>query len=302
MELHNFEQLVDRARHSKKERVMAVAEAGELHVIEAVVHAYRAGIVRPILIGNRQTISQCLEQAGESPDDYQMEAPLHGQTSAELAVALIRSGHAGVLMKGMMETSDLLRPVVNREHGLGTGRIMSHIGIQQISGYPKLLGNTDAAMIPSPDLAKKKDILCNAVELFHHLGYSSPKVACLCCKETVDTKMVETTDARALQDMCERGELGNCEVVGPVSYDIAVSREIAELKGFFNPCCGQFDILLQPNIHAGNILGKCLEVTCHATMAGVVLGAKVPVVLTSRGASAEEKFHSIALAAAASEG
>ena len=302
MELHNFEHLVDRAKASSKLQTMAVAQAGEPHIIEAAVQAYKAGITRPILVGDRNIIAQCLEQMGENPGNYQIEMPTSGQNAAELAVELVHSGEAGFLMKGLMETSDLLRPVVNREHGLGAGRIMSHVGIQQIPGYPKLLGNTDAAMVPYPDLAKKKDILLNAVDLFHRLGYSSPKVACLCCKESVDVKMPETIDARSLQEMCERGELGACQVVGPISYDIAVSQEIAEFKRFSNPCCGNFDILLQPNIHAGNILGKCLEVTCRATMAGVVLGARVPIVLTSRGANSEEKFHSIALAAAIAEG
>lgn len=302
MELHNFDHLVTLAAQNGDSRVVAVASAEDLHVVEAAVHAKKAGIARPILIGRRDTIADCLHRLGEASADYQIESPSGEQTAGELAVALVRSGDANFLMKGQMETSALLRPVVNREHGIGMGRTMSHIGLQQIPGYPKLLGNTDAAMVPYPDLAQKRDILLNAVDLFHSLGYSFPKVACLCCKETVDPKMPETIDGYTLQEMCERGELGSCQVVGPISYDIAVSPEIARMKQFDNPCCGNFDILLQPNIHAGNILGKCLEVTCHASMAGVVLGARVPIVLTSRGASAEEKFHSIALAAVAAGG
>ena len=235
-----------------------------------------------------------------APDMFRIEEPAEGQTTGQRAVELVHSGDCDLLMKGMMETSDFLRPIVNREHGLGIGRTMSHIGLQSIPGYPKLVVNTDAAMCPYPDLDQKKDILLNAVDVLHRLGYEEPKVACLCCKETVDQKMPETLDGRELQKMSERGELGNCKVVGPISYDLAVSKELAKLKNFDCPYSGDFDVFLEPNIHAGNILGKCLEVTGKASMAGVVMGAKAPIILTSRGAAVEEKLNSIALAAAIS--
>lgn len=298
MELHNFEELQKKASNSGKQKVMAIASAADVHILETAIQAYRQNIARPVLVGEKQEIERLLQEMGEEKDLFQIEEPKDGMTTSQLAVQLIHSKEADLLMKGMMETSDFLRPVVNREHGLGTGRVMSHVALQSIPGYHKLVVNTDAAMCPAPDLNQKKEILLNAVEALHALGYKEPKVACLCCKETYDKKMQETVDARALQEMCEAGELGNCHVVGPISYDIAISKEIAELKKFPSPYCGDFDVFLEPNIHAGNILGKCLEVTCKASMAGLVSGAKVPIILTSRGAAVEEKLNSIAFAAA----
>ena len=298
MELHNFEELQKKASNSGKQKVMAIASAADVHILETAIQAYRQNIARPVLVGEKQKIEQMLQEMGEEKDLFQIEEPKDGMSTSQLAVQLIHSKEADLLMKGMMETSDFLRPVVNREHGLGTGRVMSHVALQSIPRYHKLVVNTDAAMCPAPDLKQKKEILLNAVDALHALGYEDPKVACLCCKETYDKKMQETVDARALQEMCEAGELGNCHVVGPISYDIAISKEIAELKKFPSPYCGDFDVFLEPNIHAGNILGKCLEVTCKASMAGLVSGAKVPIILTSRGAAVEEKLNSIAFAAA----
>ena len=295
--LSTLKQIVEMAAQNENMKTVAVASADDMHVVESVVQARKLKIAKPILIGNKAIIKECLTALGECPEDYHIEEPKNGVTSGELAVSFIKNKEADFLMKGNMETSALLKPVVNREHGIGAGKVMSHIGIQQIEGYPKLIANTDAAMVPYPDLEKKKEILLNAVDVFHHFGYLAPKVACLCCKEAPDEKMPETMDARKLQEMCENGELGSCHVVGPISYDIAMSKEIAAYKNFKSAYCGDFDILLEPNIHAGNILGKCLEVTCRASMAGIVVGAQVPIVLTSRGASAEEKLNSIALAA-----
>ena len=185
---------------------------------------------------------------------------------------------------------------MKKENNLRTGRTMSHLSFNKFDAYHKVIVNTDGGMCTYPDLQKKKEILINAVETFRTLGYELPKVAVLCCKETVDQKMPETLDARALKEACQAGEFGACFVEGPVSYDIAMSKEIAAQKKFDCPYCEDFDILLQPNIHAGNIMGKCWTVSCHSTMAGIVVGAKVPIVLTSRGSSAEEKYLSIALA------
>lgn len=296
-ELTNFDEIVKRAKERAKASTLVLAAADDKHVLEAVISAKKDGIVNSILIGNKQRIVDLLTQLEETPSDYEILNSDTPKESGILAVEIAAEGKADFLMKGNMETSDLLRPLVRAE-SLSLGRSMSHIGIQRIDGYKKLLGNTDAAMIPAPDLRKKCDILENALQLFKGLGYEEPKVACLCCKETVDPNIPETLDARKLQELAEAGTFGSCKVIGPISYDVAMDVELAAHKGFTSDCCGNFDILLHPNIHSGNILGKCFEVTCKATMAGLIVGAKIPVVLTSRGASAEEKYHSIALAAA----
>jgi phosphate butyryltransferase len=297
MELKNFDQLVTTVKGMSEKRVVAVAAAADEHVIESVLEAKKEGVAQPILVGDAEQIKEILRKMDQNPSDFAIEhAPGTPGDAAVAAVELIKHGDANFLMKGMIETSDLLRPVVKRENNLRTGRTMSHLSFNKFDAYHKVIVNTDGGMCTYPDLAKKKEIIINAVETFRTLGYDMPKVACLCCKETVDEKMPETLDARALREACEAGEFGKCFVEGPVSYDIAMSKEIAAQKKF--PCAHveDFDILLQPNIHAGNIMGKCWTVSCHATMAGIVVGAKVPIVLTSRGSSAEEKYLSIALA------
>jgi len=211
-------------------------------------------------------------------------------------VEIIKEGNANFLMKGTVETSELLRPVVKKENGLRTGRTISHVAMYQLPFYPKLLITSDGGICAYPDLAKKKDIVINAVSALTILGYENPKVAVLCCKETVDQNMPETLDAQALQEMGSKGELGNCTVVGPISYDLAISKERAALKKYDCPYSGDFDILISPNIHAGNILGKCLETMPGVEMASYVSGARIPIVLTSRAAPKRERIMCIALA------
>jgi phosphate butyryltransferase len=212
-----------------------------------------------------------------TPSDFQIAGTPSGKDDAQTAVDLIREGSADFLMKGILETSDLLRPVVKKENGLRTGRTMSHLAVfGDVPAYHKLLAMTDGGMLPYPDLDRKKEILINAVQAFGRLGYECPKAAVLCCKETYDEKMPEVVDAAALKAAAQRGEFGQCFVEGPVSYDIALDAEIARMKHFDCPHAGNFDILIVPDIHAGNILGKCFTVTCRATMAGIIVGSRVP--------------------------
>ena len=262
-----------------------------------MLEAKNEGIAQPILVGDAGEIKKILGSMGLNCSDFDIvDAPGTPADAAVKAVEVIKAGDANFLMKGMIETTDLLRPVVKKENDLRTGRTMSHLAFNKFDAYHKVIVNTDGGMCTYPDLQKKKEIVINAVETLRTLGYELPKVACLCCKETPDEKMPETMDARALKEACEAGELGQCFVEGPVSYDIAMSREFAATKKFNCPHVEDFDIVLQPNIHAANIMGKCWLVSCRAKMAGIVVGAKVPIVLTSRGSSAEEKYLSIALA------
>lgn len=297
MEYTSYSQVIEKVQGLTAKRVVAVAAAADEHVIESTLEAKNNGIAIPILVGDAAKIRGIITNMGLNPSDFEIQNTLEGMTDAETAVEVIKSGDANFLMKGMLETSDLLRPVVKKENNLRTGRTMSHLSFNKFDAYHKIIVNTDGGMCTYPTLDQKKEIIINAVETFHAMGYELPKIACLACKETVDPKMVETTDARALREMCERGELGRCFVEGPVSYDIAMSKEIAATKKFDCPHCEDFDIVLQPNIHAGNIMGKCWTVSCRAVMAGIVVGCRVPIVLTSRGSSAEEKYLSLALAA-----
>ena len=202
-------------------------------------------------------------------------------------------------MKGKMQTSDLLRQVVNKETGLQVGKIMSHFGLFQVPNYHKLCVLTDGGMNVQPDLETKVKIINNAVEVLHTLGYENPKVGVLCGSEVPNKKAVESMDAVALKEMWEKGEITGCTLEGPISYDIAFDKEIADFKGFESPVAGDVDCIIMPSMVTGNCVGKAWTVSSDGRMTGIIVGAKVPVVLTSRGSGADEKFYSIVLAAAA---
>ena len=301
MELKSFDEILEMSRSNTKKSVMAVAGAGSDAVIDAVLDATDHGFVEPILIGVPEDIKELLVKYDKNPSDYNIVKTVEGQTSAETAVDIIKAGDADFLMKGMIETSDLFHPVVKRENGLRTGRTISHVAIYHLPFYHKLLVTTDGGICAYPDLAKKKDIIINAVEALHLLGYKTPKVAVLCCKETPDKNMPETLDGQALMEMSQRGELGDCIVVGPISYDLALSKRRAEIKHYDCPYSGDFDVFLTPNVHAGNILGKSWECLPDAEMASYVSGARIPIVLTSRAAPARERLVCIALAGVIAE-
>ncbi len=302
MALVSFDEILRSAGELPERAVMAVAAAADPHSLEAALEARRAGIAEPLLVGDRGAILSLLEGLGESvPDEDIIDASDPVQAAAR-AVALVRESRASFLLKGGLDTSVLLKAVVDKERGLSRGRLMSHFTIFEIPGYHKLLAPVDGGMVTYPTLEQKKQIIENTVEMFHALGYDRPKVGVLACVEKINPKMPETVEADALKQMNLRGEIRGCIVEGPISYDCAVSKEIADYKGFESPCAGDCDILLAPNIHAGNIMGKMLTVTCGAKMAGFIVGAACPIAMTSRGSSAEEKFDSIVLAAVCAAG
>lgn len=213
------------------------------------------------------------------------------------AVELIHSGQANALMKGKLETGQIMRAVVSKENGLRKGGLISVVGFFETERYHKLFAVSDMAVNTYPDLQGKKDILENAVRVFHAMGNDNPKVAVLAAVEKLNPKMPETVDADALKKMNESGEITGCTVEGPISFDIATSRQAAQIKGFDSPVAGDADILLVPDIVSGNILAKSLTGFGGAVTAGIVVGAAVPVILVPRSAEASDKYYSIALAA-----
>ena len=296
MELLNYDMVVEMARKLPKKGMVAVASAADAHVIEATLEAREKGVAEPIYVGDAEKIRAILREMGLNPSDFNIENTAAGMNDAETAVELVKNGSASFLMKGMLETSDMLRPVVKKENNLRTGRAMSHLSFNKFDAYHKVICSTDGGMNTYPDLERKKDILHNAIDAFHKLGYELPKAGILCCKETYDEKIKDTVEARRLQEMAEAGEFGKCAVVGPISYDIAFNAEIAKIKHFDCPYCGNFDIVMGPDIHSNNLFSKVWVQHCGAVMAGMIVGAKVPIVLSSRGASAQEKYLSLTLA------
>ena len=295
----NFDELIERVQKSQSKKRVAVVAAQDEHTLQAVFKAKKDNIVEPLLIGNKENIKEILKKLNEKLDDSSIIDAEDDVASAKKAVEIVNEGGADFIMKGKIQTADLLRAVVNKENGLRTGKVMSHIAINEIPGYHKLLATTDGGMMMYPTLEDKKKIIENAVETFIALGYENPKVAVLAAVEKVNPKMPESVDAGMLKEMNEKGEIKNCIVEGPISYDITMNKESAEIKGFKSEVAGDADILIVPNITAGNILGKSLVYSAGARMAGFIVGAKVPIVLTSRGSSATEKYLSLVISAAA---
>ncbi len=301
MVIKNFNQLIEKVKGYPSMKKMAVAAAGDEHTLQAVMHARAEGIVDPVLVGDKAVITEILAEMGEHVAEENIYDYSDAKEAAEQAVRLVKEGKANFLMKGKLDTSVILKAVVNKENGLGKGRTMTHFTMFEVPTYHKIMVPVDGGMVTYPTLEKKVDIINNTVETLISMGYECPKVGVLACKEKVDPKMPETIEANELKEMNQRGEIKNCIVEGPISYDCAVDKEIADLKGFKSPVAGDVDILIAPNIHAGNIMGKMLACTCKARMAGFIVGAKCPIVLTSRGSSADEKYMSIVVSAAAAE-
>jgi len=296
--IKNFNDLLTKVKDQKAPKKVVVVSAHDEHTLSAIGVAYRDGIAEPILIGDSEKIKQMIEVGGFPISDTVIYDEKDDTAAAKKAVSMIREGAADFLMKGKLQTADLLREVVNKEYGLNKGRVMSHFSIFEIAGYHKLLVLTDGGMVPYPDIEEKSQLIMNAVDVLHSLGYEEPKVAALVAAELVNPKMPESVDADTLKKMNKEGKIKGCIVEGPISYDLAMSREAAKIKAYESPVTGDADILLMPDMVSGNILAKAFQFTAGAKMAGIVVGAKVPIVLVSRSATAEEKYLSLALSAA----
>ena len=298
MILRDFNELIKKAKSFPKARRVIVASAADEHSLEAVFRAQKDGIVEPVLVGDKSKILGIISGLGaDIPEIYDVQS---AEEAALKSVELVRDGKGDFLMKGKLETAQMLKPVVNKEAGIGTGKLMSHVVMFQSPNYHKLLVVSDGGMVTYPTLEQKKAIIENAVDVMKALGYENSKVGVLAAIETVNPKMPETLDADALHKMNAEGSIKDCTVAGPISLDLALSREAVEIKGYSSPVAGDADILIVPNIHAGNLLGKSIVTLGGGTLAGIVVGARVPIIVTSRGSSSEEKYLSLALAAAVS--
>lgn len=291
-ELRNFNELESMVLKRPK-KVVAVACANDWHTLEAVFKAKEEGILDYILIGDKHRISEiCKEKNYDYPDDSVIHCT-DEKEAAETTVRLVKEGRADFLQKGLMQTSTILKAVLDKENGIGIGGLMSNVALLEIPGYHKLVGVTDGGMIMYPTLEQKIGMIKNAVRMFNYMGYKKPKVAVTCALELVNPKMPETVDAAKLKEMAEEGQIDNCFVEGPISTDIAFSKEAAEIKGFESPVAGNADIILVPNINAGNMMVKGLLLFGNTKMAGVVMGAKCPIALNSRSATFEEKYFAL---------
>ena len=293
--IKNFEELLQTAQKQNKMR-LAVAAAQDSDVLGAVVKAAELGIIEPILVGDKAQILEIAKNDNLSIEGFQLIETADLYEAAAVSVRLVKDGQADFLMKGLLDTAILLKAVLDKENGLKTDSQLSHVMIYDVPAYHKFVYLTDGGMNITPTLEEKVKIVKNSIDVAKALGVETVKVACIAAKEKVNDKMPATVDAKALEDLCKAGGFGEGVIVeGPLAFDLAVSREAAEIKGFKSEIAGDTDILMVPNIEVGNGIGKALTYMAKAESAGVIMGAKVPVVLTSRADSYEAKLNSIAL-------
>jgi phosphotransacetylase len=293
-----YEKLLERCK-SLEAIPTAVAHPCEDSALAGAVEAAQAGLIKPILVGPAAKIEEAARSANIDLGNLEIVDAQHSSESAKKAVELVKQGRAEVLMKGSLHSDELLGAIVSREGGLRTGRRISHVFVMDVPTYHKVLIITDAAINIAPSLEDKVDICQNAIDLVTSLRHDKsekPKLAILAAVETVTTKMPATIDAAALCKMADRGQIKGALLDGPLAFDNAISKQAAETKGIKSTVAGDPDILLAPDLEAGNILAKQLTFLANADSAGLVLGAKVPVILTSRADSVRSRIASCAVA------
>jgi phosphate butyryltransferase len=292
--IKNFDEVLKVAKE-RGPKTLSVACAQDEDVLVAVENARKAGIANAILVGDQDAISAIAQTHQIDLKHYEI-IDIKDMTQASYkAVELVSTGKAHLVMKGLVDTSIVLKAVLDKEIGLRTGNALSHVAVFDVPNFPRLLYVTDAAMNIAPDVETKKQIIENAVIVANALDIEVPNVGVICAKEKVNAKMPATVDAEMLVNMNKNGEIKGCLVGGPFALDIAVSEEAARIKGFKDPMAGKVDILLCPTIEAGNVLYKALSFLGGARSAGIIVGARAPIVLTSRADDDDSKLNSIAL-------
>jgi phosphate acetyltransferase len=294
-------------QHEKYERLVAatadlqplataVAHPCDESSLRGTLEAAEAGMISPILVGPGEKIRSVAKSFDLDIGGIEIVDAAHSQAAAEKAVELVRSGKAQLLMKGSLHSDEILGAVAKRETGLRTARRISHVFVMDVPTHPQTLFITDAAVNIAPDLPAKRDIVQNAIDLYAGLGLGTPKVAILSAVETVNPGIPSTIDAAALCKMADRGQITGGELDGPLAFDNAISPEAVRIKGIKSPVAGRAQILVVPNLEAGNMLAKNLSFLARADAAGIVLGARVPVILTSRADNVRSRMASCAVA------
>ncbi|WP_300277660.1 bifunctional enoyl-CoA hydratase/phosphate acetyltransferase [Peptacetobacter sp.] len=285
-------------KESKQKPILSVAAAHDEEVLLAVKDACKMNIIKAILIGDEKKIREISKKINFDLSEVEIINEVDLKLCAEKAVKLVSSKKADYVMKGLLDTSIILKEVLNKEYGLRTDSLLSHVMIYEVPNYHKLLILTDGGMNIDPDVPQKKKIIENAIKAGKSLGIDTLKIACLAAKEKVNPKMKRTVDADELKNMNQQGMFGkNIIVEGPIAFDLAISKQACRIKGYESEVGGDADILLVPNIETGNGIGKALTYMANAKSAGIIMGAKSPIVLVSRADTHESKLYSIAYGA-----
>ena len=295
--IKKLDQMLDVLKGSEKV-VLSVAAAHDEEVLLAIKSATEMNIITPILVGQEDKIRKISDEINFDLNGIKIIDKETIEECAEVAVKLVSSKEADFVMKGLLDTSVILKAVLNKEWGLRTDSLLSHVMVYEADFYPKLLVTTDGGMNIAPNYEQKVKILKNAIKATEPLGLETIKVCALAAKEKVNPKMQATVDAKELEDACKNGEFGeNVIVEGPLAFDLAVSKEACEVKGFKTEVGGDVDIILMPTIEVGNGIGKAFTYAAGAKSAGIIMGAKAPIVLVSRADTHESKLYSIAYGA-----
>ncbi|SKA79389.1 phosphate butyryltransferase [Caloramator quimbayensis] len=293
--IKSFDEVLEKVRSNGIKKV-AVAVAQDEPVLEAVYEAKKLGIADAVLVGDKDKILYCAKTLNIDVSDFEIIHESNNQAAALKAVELVSSKKADMVMKGLVDTATFLRAVLDKEKGLRTGKILSHVAVFDVPALQRIILVSDAAMNIAPDLMTKKQILENAVQVAKAIGIDTPKVAVVAAVEVVNPDMQPTLDAAALSKMNDRGQIKGCIVDGPLAIDNALSEEAAKHKGIVSIVAGKSDVILVPNIETGNVMYKTLTYTSNSKNGGILSGAAAPVILTSRADSNESKLYSIALA------
>ena len=296
----NFDDLLSRVKECKRKKV-SVAVAQDEPVLEAIKAAKEQGIADAILVGDKNKNKEIADSIGMDITQFEVIHEPDVKKAALFAIQLVSSGRADMVMKGLVDTATFLRSVLNKEVGLRTGKVMSHVSVFEIEGFDRLIFLTDAAFNTYPDLKAKVQIVQNSVSVAHACGIECPKVAPVCAVEVVNPDMPATIDASLLSKMNDRGQIKGCVVDGPLALDNALSEEAAHHKGITGPVAGKADVIMLPNIETANVMYKTLTYTSKSRNGGILVGTSAPVILTSRADSFETKVNSIALAAVVAE-
>jgi phosphate acetyltransferase len=292
---HKYERLITATRKLAP-LPTAIAHPCDESSLRGAVEAAQAGMIVPILVGPKERMRSIATSVGLDIAGFDIIDVAYSQAAAEKAVELVRSGKAELLMKGSLHSDELLGAVTKRDTGLRTGRRISHVFVMDVPTHPETLFITDAAVNIAPDLLAKRDIIQNAIDLYAGLGLGTPKVAILSAVETVTPTIPSTIEAAALCKMADRGQITGGELDGPLAFDNAISTEAVRIKGIRSPVAGRAQILVVPDLEAGNMLAKNLTFLSGADAAGIVLGARVPIILTSRADKVRARMASAAVA------
>lgn len=290
--LRSLDEVIEMVKGKKK--IVAIAGAEDKEAVKAIYEARELG-VSAILFGKKEIVEENLEEIGI---EYPIVDCRTEEEASKEAVKSVVQGDAHIVMKGLVKTSTLLKAVLDKECGLRTDRLLSHVAVVEVPGVNRLIFVTDGGMVIRPTLEQKVQIIQNAVDIARKLGYEMPKVGVIAAVETVNPDMPETMEAALLAKMNERGQIKNCKIDGPLGIDNALSIYAAEVKGVKGEVAGHADILVVPDIHSGNFLGKSAVYFANGRIAGIIAGAKAPVIVISRADTSDSKFASIALAMA----